>query len=146
MPPTIGERDVFFSEEEALDALDVHYSWCAIIHGEPVADSAQWYLQSAVAGPRVNPGLGEVYLALSDSESGDIWAAAGGFLTEGEVVHWAPFVSAVRPYVRSAGGAETLELAYRGDAAVHFGNVWFAPMHSVRVYPKEIVVGDGSLD
>lgn len=141
MPPTIGERDVFFSEEEALDALDIHYSWCLTDHGPNVADSAQWYLQSAMAGPRINPGLGEVYLALTDSDSGDTWAAAGGFLTEGEVVHWAPFVSSVRPYVRTASGEEPLELAYRGDTAVYFGHVWFAPMHSVRVYPKRIVVG-----
>ncbi|NED70511.1 hypothetical protein G3I15_57295, partial [Streptomyces sp. SID10244] len=25
LPATIGERDVFFSEDEALDALDLHY-------------------------------------------------------------------------------------------------------------------------
>lgn len=139
-PSTVGERDVFFSEDEALDALDIHYAWCAADHDRDTADTAQWYLQSAMVGPRISPSLGEVYLALTETESGQTWAAAGGFLTEGEVVHWAPFVSAVRPWVRAMTG--TLELAYRGDTAVHFGQIWFAPMHSARVYPQRIVVGD----
>ncbi|NDK88857.1 hypothetical protein GYA93_04590 [Gordonia desulfuricans] len=140
MPSTIGEWDVFDSEAQALDALDIHYAWCAVRHGgHALADTAQWYLQSAMVGPRINPGLGEVYLATADHDTDEVWAAAGGFLTEGEVVHWAPFVQAVRPRVRTATGGG-LELAYRGDTDVHFGQVWFAPMHSTRVYPKRIVV------
>ncbi|MEP9391894.1 hypothetical protein ABLE92_13585 [Gordonia sp. VNQ95] len=143
LPPTIGESDVFFSEDEALDALDIHYAWTAVRHDDSeFVDSAHWYLQSAMVGPRISPSLGEVYLATVDEQSGETWAAAGGFLTEGEVVHWAPFVAAVRPRIRTAVGDTPLELAYRGDASVYFGQVWFAPMHSVRVYPKRIVVGD----
>lgn len=146
MPPTIGEHDVFFSEAEALDALDIHYAWALARHDNPgVVDSAQWYLQSAMVGPRISPSLGEVYLAISAEECGDTWAAAGGFLTEGEVVHWASFVTAVRPRVRTTSGEGTLQLAYRGDVSVHFTQVWFAPMHSVRVYPKRIVVGDDAI-
>ncbi len=146
MPSTIGESDVFFSEAEALDALDIHYAWAsASLENPAAADTAQWYLQSAMVGPRISPSLGEVYLAISEGSSGDTWAAAGGFLTEGEVVHWAPFVTAVRPRIRTAYGDGVLELAYRGDTSVYFGQVWFAPMHSVRVYPKRIIVGDDAI-
>ncbi|MGC4933432.1 hypothetical protein ACLQ3C_07090 [Gordonia sp. DT30] len=146
LPSTIGENDVFYSEEQALDALDIHFAWAAARHDDAgMVDSAQWYLQSAMVGPRISPSLGDVYLAISDDEHGDTWAAAGGFLTEGEVVHWAPFVTAVRPRIPIARGNGVLELAYRGDATVYFNQVWFAPMHSVRVYPKRIVVGDDAI-
>ncbi|MFT4125759.1 MAG: hypothetical protein QM662_05960 [Gordonia sp. (in: high G+C Gram-positive bacteria)] len=142
LPSTIGERDVFASEEQALDALDIHYAWCRARYPDgDVADSAQWFLQSATVGPRLTPGLGEVYLAAVDEHTGTIWAAAGGFLTEGEVVHWAPFVRAARPWGRATGG-DGLELAYRGDTAVHFGRLWFVPMHSARVHPRPIIVGE----
>lgn len=145
MPSTIGESDVFFSEAEALDALDVHYAWCAARSGgfTRVVTTAQWYLQSALVGPRIAPALGEVYLAATDNHSGETWAAAGGFLTEGELIHWSAFVRAVRPWIPTPGTAEIFELAYRGDTAVHFHQIWFAPLKSVRVYPKEIVVDSG---
>lgn len=143
MPLSLGENDVFESEHEALDALDVHFAWTVLRHPDrAIVESAQWYLQSAMVGPRTAPSLGEVYLATTDSGNGATWAAAGGFRTEAEVVHWAPFVSAARPRIRSAHRRpEALELAYRGDVSVRFGQTWFAPMHSVRVYPKRITVG-----
>ncbi|MET9203370.1 hypothetical protein [Gordonia sp. NPDC003585] len=142
LPSSIGEHDVFFSEAQALDALDVHYAWCAARSGgfTPVVTSAQWYLQTALVGPRIAPALGEVYLAATDNHSGETWAAAGGFLTEGELIHWSAFVRAVRPWIPTPGSAEVFELAYRGDTSVHFHQLWFAPMKSVRVYPKPIVV------
>lgn len=145
LPSSIGESDVFFSEAEALDALDVHYAWCAARSGgfTRVVTTAQWYLQSALVGPRIAPALGEVYLAETDNHSGETWAAAGGFLTEGELIHWSAFVRAVRPWIPTPGTAEIFELAYRGDTAVHFHQIWFAPLKSVRVYPKEIVVDSG---
>lgn len=78
LPSSIGESDVFFSEAEALDALDVHYAWCAARSGgfTRVVTTAQWYLQSALVGPRIAPALGEVYLAATDNHSGETWAAA----------------------------------------------------------------------
>ncbi|TYQ13515.1 UNVERIFIED_ORG: hypothetical protein L601_001100001170 [Gordonia westfalica J30] len=146
LPASIGERDVFFSEEAALDALDLHYGWCAARSGgfTPVVTTAQWYLQTAMIGPRITPSLGEVYLASSDAQSGETWAAAGGFLTEGELIHWSSFVRAVRPWIPLNTGTEAVELAYRGDTDVHFHQLWFAPMQSVRVYPKRIVVDEDS--
>ncbi len=101
LPSSIGESDVFFSEEAALDALDLHYGWCAARSGgfTPVVTTAQWYLQTAMIGPRITPSLGEVYLASSDAQSGETWASAGGFLTEGELIHWSSFVRAVRPWI-----------------------------------------------
>ncbi len=143
LPATIGERDVFYSEEEALDAVDLHYAWCSVQNGPEVA-TAQWYLQSAMVGPRISPALGEVYLAVTDTDSGDAWAVAGGFLTEGELVHWAPFVHAVKPFIPVAPGVDSLGLAYRGDTEVYFQQMWFAPMHSRRVFPKPIVVEEDS--
>ncbi|MDL9937519.1 hypothetical protein QSJ18_12250 [Gordonia sp. ABSL1-1] len=143
LPSSIGESDVFFSEEQALDALDLHFAWCAADAGgyNQLVTSAQWYLQTAMVGPRITPSLGEVYLACADAQSGEPWAAAGGFLTEGELIHWSAFVHAVRSRIPLTLG-ETLQLAYRGDADVHFHQLWFAPMKSVRVYPKKIVVED----
>jgi len=144
LPSSIGERDVFFSEEEALDALDLHYGWCAARYGgfTDVVTTAQWYLQTAMVGPRITASLGEVYLACADAQSGETSAAAGGFLTEGELIHWSSFVRSVRSWIPINTGTETFELAYRGDTDVHFNQLWFAPMQSVRVYPKRIVVED----
>ncbi|MFW0786584.1 hypothetical protein AAFP35_18975 [Gordonia sp. CPCC 206044] len=141
-PATIGERDVFFSEESALDSLDVHYAWCAAEHGGfiPRVTSAQWFLQSAMVGPGVAPGLGDVHLALAPS-GGRPRAVAGGFLTEGELVHWSPFVRAVHPYLSPVPTEHTsFVVSYLGDDTVSFGQVWFAPLRSRRVYPKPIVV------
>lgn len=144
LPSSIGERDVFFSEEEALDALDLHYGWCAARSGgfTSVVTTAQWYLQTAMIGPRITPALGEVYLAASDAQTGQMWAAAGGFLTEGELIHWSSFVRAARSLIPLHIGTDSFELAYRGDVNVHFHRLWFAPVRSVRVYPKKIVVDD----
>lgn len=143
LPASIGETDVFFSEAQALDALDIHFAWCTARLDADLVDNAQWYLQSAMVGPRIATALGEVYLA-ADSDSGDVHAAAGAFLTESEVVHWAPFVDAVQPRIPNTRG-ERLRLAYRGDAEVSFSQVWFAPMDSTRVYPKRIHIGDDAL-
>lgn len=145
LPASIGERDVFFSAEEALDALDVHYGWCAARSGGfyNFVTSAQWYLQTAVVGPRLTPSLGEVYLATVDERTGDTQAAAGGFLTEGELIHWSPFLSAVRPRIPTSGSGD-LELTYRGDTDVSFQHMWFAPVDSMRVYPKRIVLDENS--
>ncbi|ANY21907.1 MULTISPECIES: hypothetical protein [Gordonia] len=147
LPSSIGERDVFFSEEEALDALDLHYAWCAARSGgfTDVVTTAQWYLQTAMVGPRVTASLGEVYLASSDAQSGEIWAAAGGFLTEGELIHWSSFVRAARSWIPLNTGTDGFELAYRGDTEVHFHQLWFAPMQSIRVYPKQIAVDSDGL-
>ncbi|MGV9824952.1 MULTISPECIES: hypothetical protein [unclassified Gordonia (in: high G+C Gram-positive bacteria)] len=145
-PATIGEPDVFFSEEEALDALDVHFAWCHARVAElgSAVESAQWYLQSAMVGPRLAPALGEVYLAATDRGTNETWAAAGGFLTEGELTHWSPFVHAVAPMVLGGRHSDALTLAYRGDTAVHFHRLWFAPMHSARVYPRPIMLDEES--
>ncbi len=115
-----------------------------------------------MVGPRIATALGEVYLA-TDTETGEVNAAAGAFLTESEVVHWAPFVDAVAPRIPnsrvasadladgsipgsiSKTGPGRLRLAYRGDAEVSFSQVWFAPMDSTRVYPKRIHIGDDAL-
>lgn len=96
-----------------------------------------------MVGPRIATALGEVYLA-ADTDSGEVHAAAGAFLTESEVVHWAPFVNAVAPRIPTTRGSR-LRLAYRGDAEVSFSQVWFAPMDSTRVYPKRIHIGDDAL-
>ncbi|KNA89803.1 hypothetical protein RND64_02410 [Gordonia sp. w5E2] len=162
LPASIGEPDVFYSEAQALDALDIHFAWCAARFDADVVDTAQWYLQSAMVGPRIATALGEVYLA-TDTETGEVNAAAGAFLTESEVVHWAPFVDAVAPRIpnsrvasadladgsipgsTSKAGPGRLRLAYRGDAEVSFSQVWFAPMDSTRVYPKRIHIGDDAL-
>ncbi|GAC67602.1 hypothetical protein GS4_08_01870 [Gordonia soli NBRC 108243] len=146
LPATIGEKDVFYSEEEAIDALDLHYAWCAVRTGgyDSVVTTAQWYLQSAMVGPRIPPALGEVYLAVQDGTTGDSWAVAGGFLTEGELIHWAPFVHAVKAFIPVAPATDAFGLAYRGDATVYFHQLWFSPMHSRRVYPKRIVVDEES--
>ncbi|MCM3895092.1 MULTISPECIES: hypothetical protein [Gordonia] len=158
LPASIGEPDVFYSEAQALDALDIHFAWCAARFDADVVDNAQWYLQSAMVGPRIATALGEVYLA-ADTDTGEVHAAAGAFLTEGEVVHWAPFVDAVAPRIPNSrisstnildgpspkSGPGRLRLAYRGDAEVSFSQVWFAPMDSTRVYPKRIHIGDDAL-
>lgn len=145
LPASIGEQDVFFSAEEAVDALDVHYGWCAARSGGfgTVVTTAQWYLQSAEVGPRITPALGEVYLAEADEHTGDTRAAAGGFLTEGELIHWSPFLSAVRSRI-PVSGTSSLKLTYRGDADVNFAHLWFAPVDSLRVYPKRIVLDENS--
>lgn len=146
-PTTLGEADVFADEEQARDALDVHYAWCAARVDSHVLLSTRWFLQSALVGPSVTPALGDVFVASTDvldeeqHGHGDVWAAAGGFLTQGEVIHWSPFIRAVRPLISATGDAP-LTLAHRDDESVYFHRVWFAPLHSVRVYPSEIVVGE----
>ncbi len=140
-PATIGERDLFFSEEAALDSLDVHYAWCAAERGGFVGEvtSALWYLQSAMVGPRVSPGLGEVYLAVVAADS-RARAIAGGFLTEGELLHWSPFVRAVRSHLPDLAPNASLVVSHLGDETVSFGRIRFSPLRSQRVYPKQIVV------
>ncbi|MGC4961145.1 hypothetical protein ACPXCG_11700 [Gordonia sp. DT218] len=143
LPATIGERDVFFSEDEALDALDLHYAWCAAQHGghhSSVVAGAHWYLQSAMVGAQVTAGLGEVFLATGTAEPGRPQAVAGGFLTEGELIHWTSFVRAAMRYMAVPSTLMSFELVYRGDESVDFGQIGFAPAHSRRVYPKRIVV------
>lgn len=145
LPATIGERDVFFGDDEAMDALDLHFAWCAAQHGgfgSAVVRSAHWYLQSAMVGPRVTPGLGDVYLASTVDEPGRPRAVAGGFLTEGELIHWTPFVRAVTRYIPDTPPSPAYGLAHLGDDDVEFGQIWFSPLQSRRVYPKRIVVGD----
>ncbi|MYR08062.1 hypothetical protein GTV32_17920 [Gordonia sp. SID5947] len=144
LPATIGERDVFFTEDAALDALDVHYAWCAAQHGghhSAVVAGAHWYLQSATIGSQVAAGLGEVFLATAANDPGRPLAVAGGFLTEGELIHWTSFVRAAMPYM-AVPSTTTFELVYRGDESVDFDRITFAPSHSRRVYPKRIVVSD----
>lgn len=146
LPANIGERDVFATEDAALDALDLHYAWALATNAgnTSVARTAQWYLQSAMVGPKVSAALGDVYLASRDDESGDTWAVAGGFLTEGELIHWSSFVHAVSPYIPLTATTSSLGLAYRGDVTTHFHQLWFAPLRSRRVYPKKIVVDEES--
>lgn len=144
LPASIGERDVFRCEDEAMDALDLHYAWAAWRFGGfgPVVTSAQWYLQSAMVGPRITPALGDVYLAIEDEDAEESWAVAGGFLTEGELIHWSSFVHAVKPFIPIAPSSDSFGLTYRGDTSAHFHQLWFAPLQSHRVYPKRIVVVD----
>ena len=141
LPSTIGELDVFDTEDQALDALDIHYAWCDARLDRTVVSTAQWYLQSAVVGPRLTPALGDVYLAAYD-DGGGHQAVAGGFLTEGELIHWSAFVRAVEPSIPIAIVGREYSLAYRGDATTRFGQLWFTPMQSRRVYPKRIVVDE----
>ncbi len=103
--------------------------------------TAQWYLQSAIVGPRLAPALGDVYLATRD-DTGEHQAVAGGFLTEGEVIHWSAFVRAVEPFIPIADVGSDYGLAYRGDTTTRFGQLWFTPMRSRRVYPRRIVVDE----
>ncbi|MFW0793632.1 hypothetical protein AAFP30_07465 [Gordonia sp. CPCC 205515] len=147
LPATIGERDVFFDVDQAMDALDLHYAWSHARHGEhsSVVSSAQWYLQSAMVGPRVEPGLGEVYLATKPSDFSQPQAVAGGFLTEGELIHWTPFVRAVKQHMPIAPASNSFALAYRTNTTVSFDQVWFTPLESRRVYPQPIVVGEDDL-
>ena len=141
LPSTIGELDVFDTEDEALDALDIHYAWCDARLDRTVVTTAQWYLQSAIVGPRLAPALGDVYLATRD-DTGEHQAVAGGFLTEGEVIHWSAFVRAVEPFIPIADVGSDYGLAYRGDTTTRFGQLWFTPMRSRRVYPRRIVVDE----
>ncbi|AZG47451.1 hypothetical protein [Gordonia insulae] len=152
LPATIGERDVFFDHDAAMDALDLHYAWCAAQRGgyhAAVVRTAHWYLQSAMVGPHVTPGLGEVYLAAADHDPLSPTAPrhlrsraiAGAFLTEGELVHWTPFVRAATRYMPDAPDTDAFGLGYLGDDAIDFGQIWFAPLQSRRVYPERIVVG-----
>ena len=142
LPATIGERDVFFDDETAMDALDLHYAWCAAQRGgyhATVVRSAHWYLQSAMIGPQVDPGLGDVFLALADG-SGGRRAVGGGFLAEGELIHWTSFVRATTRFMPDAPAVPAFELAHLGDDNVDFGHIWFAPLQSRRVHPQRIVV------
>ncbi|MEE3851553.1 hypothetical protein VZC37_14505 [Gordonia sp. LSe1-13] len=142
LPATIGEQDVFFDGATAMDALDLHYAWCAAQRGGYHAEAvrgAQWYLQSAMIGPQVTPGLGQVYLASSDPLGGRR-AVGGGFLTEGELIHWTAFVRTATRYMPTGPTAAPFELAYLGDDGVDFGHIWFSPLQSRRVFPQRIVV------
>lgn len=145
LPATIGERDVFFDEDQARDALDIHYAWCGAQYGEhdSIASSAHWYLLSAMVGPRVEPGPGEVYLATKPADFTTPQAVAGGFTTEGELIHWSPFVRAVKPLMPVSPATNSFAVAYRSNTTVNFDQVWFTPLRSQRVYPNRIVVADG---
>ncbi len=45
-------------------------------------------------------------------------------------------------YIPDTPPSPAYGLAHLGDDEVEFGQIWFSPLQSRRVYPKRIVVGD----
>lgn len=124
LPSTIGE--LTFSPPRTRPSTPRHvHAWCDARLDRTVVSTAQWYLQSAIVGPRLSPALGDVYLAVHDA--GEHQAVAGGFLTEGELIHWSAFVRAVEPFIPIATVGREYSLAYRGDTTTRFGQLRGSP-------------------
>lgn len=68
----------------------------------------------------------------------------GGFLTEGELIHWSAFVRAVEPFIPIATVGREYSLAYRGDTTTRFGQLQASSPRCSRaeVYPRRIVVDE----
>lgn len=135
---SISENDVFLTEVEALDALDVHYGWAKTIHDRETIAATSWHLQEARLGRFVTPTPGAHFLTAL-LPSGGYEAVAGGFSSFGETMDWMTFVCAAIDTVYDR--TEWVDLTaddVRADL-VNTTHIWFRPISSRQVYPMDLV-------
>lgn len=134
---SISENDVFLTEVEALDALDVHYGWAKSLHNRETVDATNWYLQEARLGRFTKPADGAHFLT-AIMPYGGYETVAGGFSSFGETVDWMTFVYAAMDTVYER--TEWIDLTAEDIHAdlVDTSQIWFRPISSRQVYPTDL--------
>lgn len=135
---SISENDVFLTEVEALDALDVHYGWAKSLHDRELVAATDWYLQEARLGRFVQPAQGSHFLTAL-LPYGDRKTVAGGFSSFGETVDWMTFVFAAIETVYDRREWFDLTSDDIHPDLVDPAQIWFRPISSRQVYPMDLV-------
>jgi hypothetical protein len=133
----ISQAHVFFDEEQALSAVDEHYSLASSRASEQVLAATEWFVLTALIGDGLGPSYGEHFLTYRTEDVE--WAIAGGFTRLEEMTDWLPFIFAAEDLHDhwSPGGVDhgLVPTDARRTDSMDLSRVWFAPVMSQRVYP-----------